>query len=375
MLATIVASVEVPMDQPLEHVLVADVGGTNTGAAIFAHHGGSSFGPVAHETYSSRQIRNFPSLLGKFLKENSRRLDPPVRKACIDFAGPTEPKRSKALITNLSWGFTAEEVLSATRLQEVTLVNDFEAVAYGLGVLIASRPEAFVRLSRSGKLPDLRKPLATAVVIGAGTGLGTAVLVYDDKSRQYRPVPGEGGHTDFGAVEKVEFEVAQWLRQHVNHSARQPLDREKIVSGRGLANVFWALSELEPESGDRQLVRQILAQEAYDRPPMIVANAATDSLCRKTLDVWLRCYARTAKNSVIFPLCPGGLFLAGGVAAKILAELQAGAFMREFTRCDDPNIRSILMRTPVFVIADYRVGLYGCANVAVNFSRELGRRR
>jgi len=60
------------------------------------------------------------------------------------------------------------------------------------------------------------------------------------------------------------------------------------------------------------------------------------------------------------------VFLAGGIAAKILPEMKSGVFMKEFLRCDIPNIHTILQRIPVFVITDYRIGLYGCANVAAN---------
>ena len=56
-------------------------------------------------------------------------------------------------MTNLGWGFTAAEIADATGVEELTLMNDFEAVGFGLEVLLANRPEAFVRLSRYGKLP------------------------------------------------------------------------------------------------------------------------------------------------------------------------------------------------------------------------------
>ena len=122
-------------------------------------------------------------------------------------------------------------------------------------------------------------------------------------------------------------------------------------------------------------MKKVLQADPYDGPAVIVQNARSDKLCRRVLDIWLRCYARAAKNSAIFPLTPGGVFLAGGIASKILPEMQSGIFMKEFTRCDRPNIRSLLKRTPVFVVTDYRIGLYGCANVAVNFFDEMGLRR
>jgi glucokinase len=203
-------------------------------------------------------------------------------------------------------------------------------------------------------------------VIGAGTGLGTTILVHDAGTGRYRPVPGEGGHVDFAAIEEDEFRIAQWIRRNANISPGAPLNREKIVSGPGLVNVYRALFELEPDLGNRRLGGKIMNSDAYDRPAIIVGNAGKDPLCRKVLDTWMRCYAAAAKNCAIFPLAAGGVFLAGGIAAKILPEMQSGIFMKEFTRCDVPNITPILKKMPVFVITDYRIGLYGCANVAIN---------
>jgi glucokinase len=245
-------------------------------------------------------------------------------------------------------------------------MNDFEAVGYGIEVLLANRPEAFARLSRRGRLPSSRGPKPTAVVIGAGTGLGTTILTYDSRLGRYRPVPGEGGHSDFIAVDEEEFRIAEWIRRNVNHSADNPVDLEKVVSGPGLANVYRALSALEPETGDGAIFARFLKADPYDRPAIIVKHSKTDARCRRTLDIWLRCYGRAAKNYALFPLAPGGVYLAGGVAGKVLPEMRSGIFMREFLRCDMPSIQPILTRTPVFVVTDYRIGLYGCANVALN---------
>ena len=360
------------MNEGRRHILVADLGGTNLGVAIFAHLGRGKFEPVAHRTYRSKKVRDFGKLLGRFLKEHGRGLEPPVRRACIDFAGPVEPPREEGWVTNLGWGFRARDVLESTGLEEIALLNDFEAVGYGLEVLLENQPQAFVRLSRAGRLPSRGGAKPTVVVIGAGTGLGTTILVEDRATGRYRPVPGEGGHSDFIAVEEHEFRIAQWIRKHRNHSPRNPLDRETIVSGRGLVNVYEALADLEPGSARKAALNAVRRAAPYDRPALIAGGAQTDPLCRRTLDVWLRCYARAAKNCAIFPLAPGGVFLAGGIAAKILPEMRSGLFMREFTRCDVAPIRDLLRRTPVWVVTDYRIGLYGCANVAVNFFDEVG---
>ncbi len=355
-----------------EHILVADVGGTNTGVAIIFYGGGNKFEIVRHKTYRSKTVQDFAALFSGFLRQEAGGLQPPVRKACMDFAGPIDAGRKIAHLTNLQRGFTSDEVRRATGVEDFTLLNDFEAVGFGLETLVANQPRAFVRLSRAGKLPPLTGRKPTSVVIGAGTGLGTTVLIHDPVTGKYRPTPGEGGHVDFVAVDEPEFRIAQWIREHRNISAKNPLNSEKVVSGPGLVNVFFALSDLERDLARPKILEQVENADPYDRPPIIIKHASRDRLCRRALDTWLRCYGRAAKNAATFPLAPGGVFLAGGIAAKILPEMRSGIFMKEFTRCDVPNIQPLLKRTPVFVVTDYRIGLFGCANVAINFAGTRG---
>ena len=69
-------------------MLFRSLGGTNLGLAIIAHGRDGAFEPVVHKTYRSRRIRSFPAVVARFLKQEARGLEPRVRQACIDFAGP-----------------------------------------------------------------------------------------------------------------------------------------------------------------------------------------------------------------------------------------------------------------------------------------------
>ncbi len=358
-------------NKTLNHILAADVGGTHLRLAIFAHRGDDNFRKIRETTRLSRKVKDFPALLHRFLRHGASGLQPPVRTGALCFAGPVGARRSVAALTNLNWRFTAAEIREKTGLEELILMNDFEAVGYGFEVLLKTRPEAFVRLSRAGKLPPPKGRRPTAIVIGAGTGLGTSILVQDASTGRYRPVPGEGGHCDFIPLSSGEFALAEWARANLNRSAKNPADRETFLSGPGLFNLCRALRDLEPGMGDPAAWKAIARKDPYDRPGEIVRSALQDPLCRKALDLWLRAYARVARNSALFPLAPGGVFLAGGIAAKILPELRSGVFMEEFARLDKGSIRAILKRTPVFVVIETGIGLYGCASVAAD-PRQLG---
>src|SRR5690606_23535048 len=99
-------------------------------------------------------------------------------------AGPVIRDRCEA--TNLPWTIDARELERAHRLPRVALLNDFDAIALGLDELTADDVRA---------LQDRpRDPTRPAAVIGAGTGLGEAIVV---PSGGALPIvlPSEGGHT------------------------------------------------------------------------------------------------------------------------------------------------------------------------------------
>jgi len=219
---------------------------------------------VCHKTYQTRSVRGIPGLLGGFLKKEGRRLDPPVRSACIDFAGARGAGPRQGFLTNYPRDFRRRKYRGYRR-RPGDLLNDFEAVGFGLEVLIANRPEAFVRLSRTGKLRPCRQATYRRDS-GRRDRAGNRGTYPRFLERQISTLPGEGGHADLVTVEDLEFRVSCWIRKHRTTSPGNPVDTEKVVSGPGLANVFEALAELEPQIGDPALRKKVFRNKVSDRP-------------------------------------------------------------------------------------------------------------
>src|SRR5690606_18433996 len=77
-------------------------------------------------------------------------------------------------------------------------------------------------------------------VIGPGTGLGVALIAYDNG----RPhiIATEGGHMDFAPLDALEDRILQHLR-----AAYLRVSAERIVSGPGLNNLYKAMATLSGE--------------------------------------------------------------------------------------------------------------------------------
>jgi glucokinase len=97
-------------------------------------------------------------------------------------------------------------------------------------------------------------------------------------------------------------------------------------------------------------------------PAAAIANAAmagNDEICRQTLSVFVRLYGAEAGNLALKSMSRGGLYVAGGIAPKLLQLLQQGDFIAAFL--DKGRMRHLLEAMPVYIVLSDRVALYGPA--------------
>jgi len=158
--------------------LAGDIGGTHTRLALFAP-GGSE--PTALEIYSSRDHDGLEAIVRAFLASHPAT----VERACFGVAGPVRSGRVKT--TNLAWPVDAASLAAMLGLDQVGLVNDLVANAYGIAEL---SPDDLATLNDGDPAAG-----GNAAVVSAGTGLGEAGLFWD--GARHHVLASEGGHTDF----------------------------------------------------------------------------------------------------------------------------------------------------------------------------------
>jgi glucokinase len=251
-------------------------------------------------------------------------------------------------LTNLPWTIDAHELARAVRIPHTSLINDFVAVGHGLGLL---GPADLATLQ-----PGVAAEHGVIALLGPGTGLGQGFLVWDGS--RYRVQASEGGHVDFAPRDELEWRLFQFLRDELAH-----VSYERVTSGPGLANIYRYLAAtgvLEEAAA----VRGEIAQE--DAAAVIVrhALAETDPLCSKALDVLTSVLGAQAGNLALTVLALGGVYLAGGIAPRVVTRLKEGPFVPSF-RCKG-RLSELLSRVPVWVVMNPNVGLLGAAAVAAS---------
>jgi glucokinase len=312
-------------------VLAGDIGGTKTLLALY-DVAGEATRELAHQRFASAEAPGLAAMVRAFLGD--RRVD----AAAFALAGPVED--GVARTTNLPW-VIEERALAGELGAPVTLLNDFAAVVLGIAQLA---PEDLVVLNRG-----VREPGGVIAVLGAGTGLGQGFGVPGPAG--LRAFPSEGGHAHFAPRDDLEQRLLCFLRGRLGGR----VSAERVVSGPGLVALYdFVISDgLHPEDA------QARARMQREDPAAVIAalGQGHDPACSAALARFLSLYGAEAGDLALTLLPFGGLYVAGGIAAKLVEPLQDGTFLEAFL--DKGRMSQVLQRIPVSVVRNPRVGLLG----------------
>ncbi|KPK07453.1 MAG: hypothetical protein AMJ64_06605 [Betaproteobacteria bacterium SG8_39] len=324
-------------------ILAGDIGGTKTRLALFADPDAP---PHFERRYASSEFPALEPLIERFLAEARAALGGRVapRSACFGVAGPIEGRRVH--VTNLPWIIDAETLAQAFAIAQVHLLNDFAAAAYGIDALRADQRATL----QTGEPRDA----APRVILGAGTGLGIAYVLRDASGD--RALAGEGGHTGFAPRSAEEIALWQYLHERVGR-----VTLEHVLSGTGLLRIYDFLLQYGRQA-ESPALRAELAEA--DAPAAITRHALErgDALALAALDLFVACYGAAAGDQALNVMARGGVFVAGGIAPKILPRLAAGGFIAAFN--DKAAFADVARRMPVHVVLDERLPLIGAARAA-----------
>lgn len=319
-------------------ILAGDIGGTKTLIGLFDFATRRPT-PIDVRAFATTDYPSLPAIIDAFRADQPAM--PPIDAAVFGIAGPIIDQSAE--MTNVDWTVERDELIRSLGIGHVHLLNDLEAMAYGVPAL--NRDE-LVTLQEGEPRPD-----GNLALIAAGTGLGEALLHYVDG--RYRPVPSEGGHTDFAARTDREIELLKFLRDRYGRA-----ELEHVLSGPGILN----LSDLTHQSGEGEAVAHPEGK-APDQPEAVTQSALENTCdrCVEALNMFVEAYGAAAGNLALTAVASGA-FIGGGIAPQILPALQSGRFIHAFN--DKGPMRPLLEAVSVKVILNPESGLLGAAMYA-----------
>ena len=319
------------------YLIGLDIGGTNCNIGFFGVSGREVILTVSYH-YKTQEINNVEEAVNDALKRASEyRIK--ADSACFAIAGPVNPDRKEAQMTNAKIKIVAKDVLKNTELKSVLLINDFEAIGYGVNILKA---KDILRINKVKEQDGGQK-----ACLGAGTDLGKVILFYDKNFKAYIPISSEGGHSDIVALNKEELNL-------VNHIAKIRGSKNPrwghILSGEGIELIY---SFLQCKYSENKYSREIYSSQ--NKAELISKYKDIDKRCEETFGIFTKFYARCSRNFALETLSFGGVYIAGGIAVKN-QDIFGKGFLEEFDRQE--YLRG---RFPVFLIKNYNIGMHGAA--------------
>ncbi len=310
-------------------ILIGDIGGTNARFSILLD------AYAEPKPFPNVRTADYPTIddaIQKIVLDTSS-VQP--RSAILAIAGPIDGDEID--LTNCDWVVRPKGMIADLGFEDVLVVNDFEAQALAVAALSDEYREA---------LGTSNEPhMASRVVLGPGTGLGVAGLVY--ARHMWFPVPGEGGHVDVGPRSERDFQIFPHLKRIEGR-----VSAEEILSGRGVVNIYQAVCTADG------------VQPAFSDPADITAHGlnGTNSQAVETLSLFATYLGRVAGDMALIFMARGGVYLAGGISQKIIPALKGPEFRAAF---EDKAPHTELMGTiPTFVVTHPQAALAGLASFA-----------
>jgi len=370
-------------------LLAGDIGGTNTRLNLYA--------PSSPKSLFSREYRNSEYITNRLQKIETLIIEPflsscpdvdlksSVIITCLAVAGPV--KNNAVVMTNFGGHFTSAKTSDKETLELIIdgleiensqvsflkcierciLVNDF--VGQGYGLLDLDFEKDVTELIPGSK--DRIEPGGVKVCIGAGTGLGECFLTCGSDG-EYQCYASEGGHVDYTPRSELEVKLVEFIKEKTNELYR--ISAERVVSGKGLANVYEFLSNEFPQKKDADV--HSLFEKAGDMQGRVVgenANKIKDppELCVQAMEIMMAAYGAEAGNCAVTFIPKGGLFISGGLTPKNIKFIagQESPFMKAYK--DKGRLGNLVQSIPLFAVKVEDLGLRGARFVAASEYKKL----
>lgn len=320
----------------------SDIGGTKT--LLQLSKNADVHKPLLRKSYSSKAYENLETILEEFLFEAD--IDSRIEGACFALAGPV--KGRKVELTNLPWVVDGDALTMRFSFGNLALINDFEAIGYGIDAL------------QSADILTLQKGLpqeeGVRLVVGAGTGLGVSWC--SSCQGTYQVHPSEGGHIDFAPANVMQSNLLVYLQQRYGH-----VSYERIVSGPGLVAIYEFLRDTGLVKPSEQMIAALLEGDMAETLA-IFSQKHDEEIALLAMEIFLSVYGAFVGSMALASLPRGGIFIAGGIAAKIADQMQNGKFKSALL--NKGRFSDLLSAMPVHIVINSNVGLIGANIYAQN---------
>lgn len=312
-----------------DYSLTMDVGGTATLIGIVGINKDKSLELAYSTTVWTKEIKSIYHFINQLIDFAHKEFKIKIHKTGISFAGPI--KNGKSKLTHADLKIDIEKLKKKCNLKKAILMNDFEALGYSINIFKEAKKET--------------RPIA---VIGAGTGLGKAILIHD--KNHYVPHPSEGGIADFPIRNEEDLQLSKIITKN-----KRAMEQEELVSGKGIEYIYEYLRKHKKIKGSKHTKK---IDNSKEKIFLIEKYKDDDATSKEALRMFSIYFARIIKNFALETLPHGGIYLAGGIIIRN-QELIGKDFFKELGNLT--RNQQIIKNIDIRIIKQKDVSLLGAA--------------
>lgn len=249
-------------------------------------------------------------------------------------------------------GLKKELLETETGLKQVSLVNDFQAAAIGIQAL----PESEIITLQPGNT----KLQATKLIVGAGNGLGAALLLWNGQLKKYCPQTLNYSFTEYGAQSELESKYFNYLKANTGNIAWGKV----LGAAGGIVPMYNFLDQMYAYK------RDAFENYQFSDYVQIFAKRKKSLRCQDAVDFYMAQYVRFVRNIIYAQAPHAGVYITNTVAQEFpeLFDTSSG-FIEKVTNLTGivPEegsrnyLQNYLKEIPVYLISNKQVQLYGAA--------------
>jgi glucokinase len=356
-------------------ILAGDIGVGNSVLALFkkAENENSLPSLVAEQTYASKEFKDLEAMINAFFQQHTPPADDPVNAACLGISGPVAD--GKGQIIGLPWQPIKESSLCELLIRLSWKKNNLDCckeiakkfpvqLVNSLGAVDLNNLESKEKLENINAKAVSRTDNANRAWIAARSGLGEAILSWDNQNKGLKVTATEGGNSSFAPRNAEEMALLSYLLKKCQLPV---VSYNQILSETGLKNIYDFLKDSGNYGKESAEVNKRLAQEKPADVIIELGMAKKDALCAKALDLFITLFGAEAGNLALKYYALGGIYLEGSIVPKIVPKLLGeGGFMKAFLEREKDDMIKLLSAIPIKAVMNPKVRLYGAAQRALD---------
>jgi glucokinase len=335
------------LDTSCSYIIGCDIGRTEIITGVFAIIDGKPQLALKFST-ATKDVTDFTAYVTPLIDAITKEHGITITTACFAAPGNTNAQKNFIRDAHLPFVIDGVAIQAGTTIKQVLVVNDFECTGFGIQAI---DPAAIITLH-----PGKPREHGTRVIVGAGNGLGSGLMLWDAAHACYQPSPISYSFVEFCPQTELELAFTRYLQENTGSVSWGKV----LGASGGIMRIYDFLNR-------RNVDESVPASYAHYLE--IFANRFNDAHCMDAVKLYMHLYARLIRNVAYAQLPYNGIYITNTVAERNPELFTDPAFMQDVLDTNNQFLFDYLIDIPIYLATHPDMQMHGAALYALVYSK------